>query len=353
VRHLSQKPAGRTQHAAMAAPAQEVEVLPEQELAEPLMDLTNLARTVDGAGFAYLSLSCVNKRINPIKAIESYAHLQKIDLSQNAIRDVAPLKGFQFCLSLNLSSNEIANIKSWDGEGMLPQLRSLDLSGNLLAALPQLPFASLRSLKLAGNEIATCADFTGHEKLTYLDLSENKLTSVAGIANMPALTSLNVSGGMKNGNPTNQLESLEGLTGMESLQELNLARNKFSVLQAPWETFPALRSLNVSENVIEAPKAPPGEKALEHPMNVLRQLPKLRNLQVAGNPFSAPEEPPEDFNVRAEVLVCHWRLESIDDQPVTPAEMEVARQLHIRMLEQERAVLKAQAEAAAAAETEG
>lgn len=328
-----------------ASPTGEVEVLPEQELAEPLMDLTNLARTVDGTGFAYLSLSCVNKRINPIKAIETYSHVQKIDLSSNAIKDVAPLKGLQFVLNLNLSSNEISNLKSWEGEGLFPQLRHLNLSNNLLTALPPMPCPALQTLKLASNEIATCAEFTGHEKLTSLDLSDNKLTALAGIANMPALTSLNVSG--------NQLDSLEGLTGVEALQELNLARNKFSALQGPWETFAALHSLNVSENAIEAPKAAPGEKPLEHPLSVLRQLPKLRNLQVAGNPFSAPEEPPEDFNPRAEVLVCHWRLESIDTQPVTPEELEVARQLHLSMLEQERARLKAEAEAAAAAEAEG
>jgi Leucine-rich repeat (LRR) protein len=333
----------------MAAPAEELP--PEQELSEPLMDLTNLARTVDGAGFAYLSLSCVNKRINPIKCVEMYTHLQKIDLSQNAIKDVAPLKSLQFVLSLNLSSNEISTLKGWDGvEGLFPQLRDLDLSSNLLTALLPLPFPALRRLNLACNEIATCAEFTGHEKLTSLDLSENKLTSLAGVANMPALTSLNLSGGIRKELPTNQLDNFEGLAGLEALQELNLARNKFSALQGAWETFPALRAINISENVIEIPAAVAGEKAPEHPLNVLRQLPRLRELQVAGNPFAAPEEPPEGFNLRAEVLVRHWRLTSIDGQPVTDAELEAARLLNISMLEQERDRLKAEAEAAAAAE---
>jgi len=321
----------------------------------PLMDLTNLARTVDGTGFAYLSLSCVNKRINPIKAIETYTHLQKIDFSQNAIKDVGPLKSLPYVLSLNLSSNEIANLKPWatEGEVLFPQLRNLDLSNNLLTALLPLPFPALCSLNLARNEITTCAEFTGHEKLTSLDLSENKLTALAGIAALPALISLNVSGGLRHGNPSNQLDSIEGLTGMEALQELNLAKNKFANLQGPWDTFPSLRSLNVAENAIEAPKAPAGEKPLEHPLNVLRQLPKLRSLEVAGNPFTAPEEPPEGFNARTEVLVCHWRLESIDGKSVTADEVEAARQLNISMLEQERARLKAEEEAKAAAEAEG
>jgi len=336
----------------MAAPD---ELPPEQELAEPLMDLTNLTRAVDGSGFVYLNLSCVNKRINPIKCIEAYTHLQKIDLSQNAIKDVAPLKGLQQVLSLNLSTNEIANLKSWEGEGLMPHLRNLNLSNNLLTTLPPLPFPSLVTLNLARNEIATCADWTGHEKLTSLDISENKLTSVAGISNMPALTTLNLAGGLRHGNPTNQLESIEGLAGLEALQELYLARNKFSALQGPWETFPSLRFLSLAENAIEklVSIAVVGEKPPEHPLTVLRQLPKLRSLEVAGNPFSAPEEVPEGFNLRAEVLVCHWRLESIDGRPVTSEDIDAAKSLNISMQEAERARLKAEKEAAEAAEGEG
>merc|ERR1712216_492243 len=113
------------------------------------------------------------------------------------------------------------------------------------------------------------------------------------------------------------------------------ARNRFANLQGSWETFPSLRCLCVSENVIEAPKAPAGEKPFEHPLNVLRQLPKLRSLEVAGNPFASPEEPPEGFNLRAEVLVCHWRLQSIDGQPITAEEVEAAKLLNISMQEQE------------------
>lgn len=319
---------------------EDVQPPPEQELAEPLMDLTNLGRTVDGVGFAYLSLSCVNKRINPIKSIEGYSHLQKIDLSQNVIKDVAPLKGLQFVLSLNLSSNEISSIRTWE-EGSLPHLMHLDLSNNAITALLPMPFPALRTASFARNDISTCVDFTGHEKLISLDLSENRLTSLAGLANLPAVTELSLAGGLKNGNPTNQLESIEGLAGVEALKELNLARNKFSIVPNAWEGFANLESLDISENSIEDPR----EKPLEHPLDVLRQLPKLRKLSAQGNPFAEPEEPPEDFNVRAEILRSHWRLENINGTPVSDDDKEAARLLNLKRLEEDRARKKAEEEA--------
>jgi Leucine-rich repeat (LRR) protein len=316
---------------------------PEQDLAEPLMDLTNLGRTVDGSGFAYRALSCVNKRINPIKCIEAYTHLQKIDLSQNAIKDVSPLKGLPFVLTLNLASNEINSIKTWE-EGSFANLTDLVLDDNALTALMPMPFPALRRASFARNDISTCAEFTGHEKLTSLDLSKNKLTSAAGIANMPALLELNLAGGLKNENPTNQLESIEGLAGIEALQKLDLSQNKFSIPPSTWEGLTNLESLDISRNCIE--RRPDPEKPPEHPLKVLRQLPKLRTLQVEGNPFTQPEEDdPEDYNMRSEILLCHWRLETLDGLPVSDDDKEAARLLNLKRLEEERARKKAEEEA--------
>jgi Leucine-rich repeat (LRR) protein len=329
----------------MAVAAEELP--PEQDLSEPLMDLANLGRTVDGSGFAYLSLSCVNKRINPIKAIEGYTNLQNIDLSLNAIKDVTPLKGLPFVLNLDLSSNEIMSIKAWE-EGTMPHLVNLNMSNNALVALLPLPFPALRSASFARNDIATCAEFTGHEALTSLDLSENKLTAAGGIANMPKLINLSLAGGIRKENTTNQLESFEGLTGLEALETFSVARNKLSNLAGVGELFPNLQAFDVSENFIEDNR----EKPLESPLNVLRQLPKLRNLACAGNPFMAPEEPPEDFNARTELLIKHWRLESIDGKAVTAEEREAARQLNVQLLEAERA-RKRKEEEDAKAEEEG
>lgn len=159
-------------------------------------------------------------------------------------------------------------------------------------------------------------------------------------------------------------------------------RNKLSTLQgvALGEMFPNLHTLGIADNAISPLPTTPGEKPPDHALCVLRQLPKLRHLEVARNPATLPPAPPSpeaeagteeggegaeaatppppppppsppvDFNPRPEVIICHWRLESIDGQPVTPEEVEAARQLHLSNLEQERARLKAAADAAAAAE---
>merc|ERR1719265_539740 len=169
--------------------------------------------------------------------MEGYTCLQNVNLSQNAIKDVTPLKGLTFMLSLNLASNEITNIKSlFPEEGGLQQLQMLDLSSNLFTALPALPLPALKRASFAKNEITTCQDFTGHETLVSLDLSDNKLSTVGGIANMPLLTSLNVGG--------NEISELTGLAEVPLLEEFNLARNRFEgPLEGPWQELVQLRSL--------------------------------------------------------------------------------------------------------------
>lgn len=298
----------------------------EEELAEPLMDFSNIGRTVDGAGFAYRSLSCVGKRIGGIKAIQAYSHLHHVDLSKNKIKDVTPLKALQFVLQLNLAENLVPNLKAWESEEApaFPHLVHLDLTGNALTALPPLPFRSLRTASFARNEIATCQAFGGHEKLETLDLSQNAITSLAGITALPAMTRLDVS--------ANQLVDINGLAEVPVLADLSLAKNKLEALEGPWQDLAALESLNLSGCLLAVPK----------PLEVLRQLPKLRNLEVAENPFVETLE----GAVRVEVLVCHWRLANIDGEPVTEEELEQAKELNVTRLAEEQARLKAAAGAA-------
>jgi len=318
----------------MAAPPEEV--LEPQNLEEPLMHLTNLGRTIDGQGLAYRKMECVGKRIGIIKVIEPYQHLNYIDLSQNMIKDIAPLKGLKNVLTLKLAQNEIPDLKKWEGlpedEELFPNLQELDLSTNAFTAMPQLaPMKALRSVSLKQNEIASCAEFTGHETLTQLDLSENKLTNLVGLASMAVLNSLNVAS-----NEITEIGAEKALTELPELKHLNLAGNVLeSLTGAPWQDMPNLQSLNVSNGGLQSADN----------LEVLRQLPKLRSLEVAGNPFLEAEA----GGTRTQVLVAHWRLTEIDGVAVTPAELEEAKELNLAQLLEREARLKAEAEEGGAA----
>lgn len=306
----------------------------EQALAEPLMTLSNIGRSPfggEGTGMAYRTLVCVGRRIGALKLLEGYAHLQHIDLSRNLIKDVAPLKHMQNVLKLNLAQNSISSLKAWEQEegsevAVLPRLNHLDLSCNAFTSLTPLSLKALRTVSFAKNEITTVAEMGGHGMLEMLDLSANKLTSLAGLTALPALTKLDAS--------SNQLLDINGVAELPALGTLNLAKNEFEALEGPWAELANLTFLDVSDCKLATPK----------PLEVLRQVPKLRSLGVRGNPFAAAT----DQSARVEVLICHWRLSTIDGTAVSEAELEQAKELNVRRMKEEMARPKAEDEAATA-----
>eukprot|EP00929_Paragymnodinium_shiwhaense_P120913 TRINITY_DN92990_c0_g1_i1.p1 TRINITY_DN92990_c0_g1~~TRINITY_DN92990_c0_g1_i1.p1 ORF type:complete len:400 (+),score=123.03 TRINITY_DN92990_c0_g1_i1:65-1201(+) len=368
-----------------------------RNLEEPLMNLSNLGRTVDGNGLAYRTLNCPGMRLGNIKAVDVYAHLNHIDLSRNYIKDVGPLRGLQYVLKLNLSHNEIKDLKPWvqaEGEEneIFPQLLELDLSHNVLQTLPGLQMKALRKASFAHNDIMNCDAFGGHATLRDLDLSECRLQTLNGITACPALTTLNVSAQREilppevpivKGKPVPVeepkelpppgIEAVSGLADLPALTDLNAAKNRIAALEGPWADLATLERLDLSGNKLEDAK----------PLEALRVLPKLRSLKVAENPFTLPVEeaaaaepkekeaeaggaeaeaaeaaepkPPRAPGAwRTDVIICHWRLAEIDGEAVTEEQLEQAKEENVRRLIEEQERKKAEeAAAAAAAEAEG
>jgi len=372
---------------------------------EALCRLSDLGRPIHGEsevgrepvegekqGMVYRQLDCSDRNILPLKGIENFVHIQRLDVSQNAIVDVAPLKSLPFVLTLNLSRNKIPHLKPFitpDGEPpVLIHLAILDVSDNALTALPALLLPALQAASFARNQIVSLADWPGHEKLESLDLSSNSITNLTGMANMPALKKLDVS--------MNQIGDLGGLAeglNLAMLEDFRLRANALKLLEAPWADLATLKTLDLAGNQLATPA----------PLEMLRKLPLLRNLSVAGNyfidgpptaptpnpretvssadtpvpppkkkgkekekaktPEPEPDATPKDAQAlagivavadpRAEVLICHWRLENLDGQPVLPEERERARLLNIQRIQTERDRKKAEDEAAAAAAEDG
>lgn len=308
---------------------------PPQPLSEPLIDFSNIGRTVDGTGIAYRTITCASRRLNQIKAIEPYVHVQFLDLSHNVIppKEIGVLRGLEHLLKLNLARNLITNLQAWappeEGQEVFPFLRELDLSDNQLTALPPLPYKALQKVSLARNEIGSIQEFGGHAEIRELDLSGNKLPDLAGLAGLPALTKLEVS--------SNALMSITGLAEVPALEELRLARNPMERLEGPWQELGAspISLLDVSGCQIQSAQA----------LEVLRNLPLLRTLEAGGNPFAEAA----GAGAKIECLICHWRLKTVNGESVTEEELEKARELNVQRLEEKAAAEKAAAEEAAAA----
>lgn len=301
------------------------EVAPD--LDETMMELSNVGKTIDGDGFTYFKLDCVDKNVGSIDILASYTHLRQVDLSKNSIRDVTPLVDVPHILSLNLSVNNIENVDPWIS-GVLNHLLYLDLTGNKLTALPPLSMPALKRASFAKNQITTCEAFTGHDKLESLDLSENCLEALIGIGNMPRLQTLNVG--------SNALKSVSDVDGLPALHTLNLSKNKFEQLTGAWDKMKNLQTLTLSGNDIKAAKA----------LEPISTLQKLRNVEVAPNPLT--EE--DGVNIKLEVLIFNFGVKLIDGEEVEDDDRQKAKELNEERLEAERQRKLEEEEARKAAE---
>ncbi|CAL6030656.1 Conserved_hypothetical protein [Hexamita inflata] len=120
-----------------------------------------------------------------------------------------------------------SGIKSLSGLENMNQLERLTLRQcSLFRIQDQLKVTqklqNLRYLDVAQNDIST-SECICNEKLTSLNVSQNKLKSLSGFGDLTNLTSLDVSG--------NQLESVEELAYLTNLKELNISFNAIKSIQ--------------------------------------------------------------------------------------------------------------------------
>eukprot|EP00927_Polykrikos_kofoidii_P063268 TRINITY_DN58086_c0_g1_i1.p1 TRINITY_DN58086_c0_g1~~TRINITY_DN58086_c0_g1_i1.p1 ORF type:complete len:341 (-),score=104.24 TRINITY_DN58086_c0_g1_i1:53-1075(-) len=309
------------------------------ELTQDMLELSQLAKTIDGNGFAQVQLSCVGRGVGSIKLVEGYPHLREVDFSNNCITNVAPLATLTFLLKLTLAQNRIDQISHWRMPA-LQHLLHLDMQGNRMEALPQVFPPALRTANFARNKISSCAEFEGHSHLVSLDLSDNSLENLAGLHEMPLLETLILASNSipgaaaeeEDGEPTpgTGLSSIEGLRALPQLKVLDISKNIFESFEGAWEEMPALESLIAAENSIE-------DKPGLQPISGIK---KLKSVELGGNKIEV------ENNIRIEVLICNGGVESINAEPVQEEEREEAKSTHETRVQEERERIAAEEEAA-------
>ncbi|KAI8841441.1 hypothetical protein BJ741DRAFT_575131 [Chytriomyces cf. hyalinus JEL632] len=157
-------------------------------------------------------------------------------------------------------------------------LRKLDLSVNKLsnAALGPFAFPNLTWINLSNNSLTSFAGLENCPLLQILNLSHNKITSISGIRNFTNLKALILN--------NNSIAALPDLTPLAAnLNTLVLSHNKLTALPKPFPHLPHLKKLSVSNNSLT-----------EYPVFMI-PAPQIQELRLSHNKLSTLPRAPLAF----------------------------------------------------------
>ena len=193
--------------------------------------------------------------LSTVSGLESAQNLKYLDLSNNTIRNLAPLSGLTGLQSLNLGHNALNTLDALSG---LTDLKELDVCYNVLTSL---------------------SPILGCEKLSSLIANNNQLTELTGLDNLTALTVLNVR--------KNSISDVSVLGSCTTLVELDISSNAISDISA-LKTLTELELFTFSHNQVTAlPAWPDGCKlrSIDGGYNQVESLEPLKNMHSMTHVF--------------------------------------------------------------------
>jgi hypothetical protein len=292
--------------------------------------------------------------LQPVEGAEFTFNFASFVVTAADITAVDAIVGFNSLLDISLKQNQILDIAPF---AELPRLKTLDLTENKVRTLAGLKFPKLEVLILAKNQLSALELFEA-PNLKKIDLSGNKIFYIGPFTfvGTPKLETLIVS---QNGIRTFREDCFFGL---KSLKTLKLQENGFqSILSAMHPDLAQLNDIDISDNQVttlygfgylEALEVLDVHKTLlDEPLvfSPLLHNPKLKYLYIYETPLA-------DFeNARLELIHLFPLLEEIDETAVSVTERQDSQQMieereaEARRLLEEQLALEAEAAAAAAA----
>ena len=225
-----------------------------------------------------IKLELAGNKIKYVSNMEHYMSLEYLDLSEN---EIVQIKSNSFresyqLLSMNLANNKLGSVSSEDLLG-LSGLSSLSLSHNEIDNISAGAFEHCRNLQVLDLSSNKIRDLNGEtfrgkvkEKLRELDLSHNQLEQVPtrALQGIPHLTVLDLS---ENNFQVLYLEDFERIS--EALQDLRLSGCGLYTLQdEAFKGLSFLLKLDISNNGLH-----------EVPSQSFRHLHMLEELEIGRN----------------------------------------------------------------------
>merc|ERR1719369_1182248 len=170
-----------------------------------------------------------------------WSALLKLDISNNLLQHIdRSLRLAPNLIHLDLSSNSISEISNLTG---LPHLRNIDLSCNKIKDIENLhtKIGQITTLNLSQNKIRALHGLAKLYSVTNLDVSHNKLRTLADVStvtNLPCIEKVTLSPNKVNNEVDYRLKVLEGYGGrcgevvLDSITTTQPEMDKVSVLMA-------------------------------------------------------------------------------------------------------------------------
>lgn len=200
-------------------------------------DSNDDGKLTEGEAAAIETLTIDSLSLGALKGLENCTGLKELTVTDSQVQDLSFLSKLTSLEKLTLSGNNIQDLSALSS---LTSLKTLDLSDNAsLADLSKLSglsnLTTLTTLNVSGTAVADVSKVPA--SVTDLDVSNTKVRDLTGLP--VGLTSLKASG--------NNIEDMSKISGLTSLETLDLSDNLISVL-TDLSGFSKLENLNLQGN---------------------------------------------------------------------------------------------------------
>ena len=197
-------------------------------------DSNDDGKLTEGEAAAIETLTIDSLSLGALKGLENCTGLKELTVTDSQVQDLSFLSKLTSLEKLTLSGNNIQDLSALSS---LTSLKTLDLSDNAsLADLSKLSgLSNLTTLNVSGTAVADVSKVPA--SVTDLDVSNTKVRDLTGLP--VGLTSLKASG--------NNIEDMSKISGLTSLETLDLSDNLISVL-TDLSGFSKLENLNLQGN---------------------------------------------------------------------------------------------------------
>ena len=200
--------------------------------------------------------------LTDITAFSQLTKLQELQLSNNSLEDVGVVSLMLDLQTLTLANNPLSSIA---GLSTCSNLTYLDITGCSVSSLGSLSGkANLETLLASNNQIRDLDDLADCQKLSILEVSNNFISDISVLAQLPALTLFEGDQNQITEIPDfdedtcllvsfsadyNQIEDISGLSGIHTLNTVNIDYNKVKDLMPLAENFNLIQ-VNAWDNAI-------------------------------------------------------------------------------------------------------